>query len=77
MGFLEQLFFHPVAGSFGLLSLIAINIWAVRLIRTYQRETREEYRARLRDAVMELDHQKSRNIRLELKIQTMEHLAKE
>lgn len=59
------------------MSLIAINIWAVRLVMAYQRETREEYRARLRDAVMELDHQKSRNIRLELKIQTMEHLAKE
>lgn len=52
--------------------LIFVNIWVVRYIFAYQKETRDEYRSRLNDAIMELEQQKTLNIRLELKIQTLE-----
>ena len=77
MGFVEQFFFHPIAGSFGLLSIFGLNIWAVRIILAFQKETRDEYRARLRDAIVEIDQQKARNIRLELRLQTLEYREKQ
>lgn len=55
--------------------LILINGWAIRYILAYQKETREEYRSRLNDAILELEQQKTLNIRLELKIQTLEYLS--
>lgn len=57
----------------GLLTIfILANGWIIRYILAYQKETREEYRSRLNDAIMELEQQKTLNIRLELKNQTLE-----
>ncbi len=60
MGFLEQLFMHPVSGGFGFLSIIAINIWAIRLIRAFQQETRDDYSKRLHEKIFELEAEKRR-----------------
>lgn len=60
--------------SLGVGGLLMGGIWAFRVIMAYCRETREEYVTRLNEAVLELERQKNINVRLELKIHTMEFL---
>lgn len=70
---LEQFLFHPIAGSFGILSFFVLNIWAYRVIRAFQRETRDDYRTKLNDTQMENDKLKARILRMELRIQALEY----
>lgn len=74
MDILDQLLNSKLAGGFGFITILSVVIWAYRVIRLYCQETRDEYRNRLNEAVLELERQKTINIRLELRIQTMELL---
>lgn len=73
---LEQFLLHPIIGGFGILSFIVMNFWAYRVIRAFQRETRDDYRTRLQDAQSENENLKARILRLELKIQSLDHVIK-
>jgi hypothetical protein len=74
MDILSQLLNSKLAGGFGFVTILSVVIWAYRVIMLYCQETRDEYRNRLNEAVLELEQQKTTNIRLELRIQTMEFL---
>lgn len=74
MEFLNQLLTSKLIGGFGLVTILSVNIWVYRIVMLYCKETREEYRNRLNETVIELEQQKTVNIRLELRIQTMEFL---
>ena len=51
--------------------LVTINIFVVRYILAVLRENREEYSRRLTKAVIELEMQKTINIRLEIEIERL------
>ncbi len=74
MEIINQLLSSKLAGGFGFLTILSVVVWAYRVIMLYCKETRDEYRNRLNEAVLELEQQKTQNIRLELRIQTMEFL---
>jgi hypothetical protein len=74
MDILNQLLSSKLVGGFGFVTVLSVVIWAYRVIMLYCQETRDEYRNRLNEAVLELEQQKTTNIRLELRIQTMEFL---
>jgi uncharacterized membrane protein (DUF485 family) len=61
----------PILGGVTLGLAIFINVLVVRYIMQYQRETREEYSRRLTRAVIELEAQKTANIRLEYEIEKL------
>jgi hypothetical protein len=71
MGIIDQIFALKALGGLGLLIPL---LWGYRVIMLYCKETRENYRDRLTATVLELEEQKTINIRLELRIQTMEFL---
>lgn len=74
MEILTRLVGSNLVGGFGFITVASVVLWGVRVIMLYSKETREEYRNRLNEAVLELEQQKTINIRLELRIQTMEFL---
>ncbi len=74
MEWIDQLLSSKLAGGLGFITILSVIVWAYRVIMLYCQETRDEYRNRLNEAVLELEQQKTINIRLELRIQTMEFL---
>jgi hypothetical protein len=74
MGTFNQLLTSNYVGGVGFFAILSGILWAYRVIMLYCQETRDEYRNRLNEAVLELEQQKTTNIRLELRIQTMEFL---
>ncbi len=67
---------YPLAGGMTFAGLaIAINIIAIRFIFQYSKETREEYVRKLTQAVIELEYQKTENLRLELELEKMKFMA--
>jgi len=74
MGVFDQILSTKLLSGLGLLSILSGLWWGYRLIMAYCRETREEYRNRLHDTAMELERQKMVNVKLELKVQTLEYL---
>lgn len=74
MEFISKLLNYNMMGGVGFITILSVVIWGYRLIMMYCKETREEYCNRLNEAVLELEQQKTENIRLELRIQTMEFL---
>lgn len=63
------LFDIPVIGGVTLGLAITINVIVLRYILHYIKETREEYVRRLTQAVIELEYQKTENLRLELEVE--------
>jgi hypothetical protein len=74
MEFINQLLTSKLIGGFGFVTILSAVVWVSRVILMYCKETRDEYVNRLNEAVLELEQQKTANIRLELRIQTMEFL---
>ena len=74
MEWISQLLSSKLAGGIGFVTVLSVIFWVFRVVMLYCQETRDEYRNRLNEAVLELEQQKTINIRLELRIQTMEFL---
>ncbi len=74
MGFFGNIFGSGYAGGFGLLTILSLNVWMFRFVILYCRETREEYRDRLSNAILENEQLKSTINRLELYNRTLEFL---
>lgn len=62
---LGNLIDFPIAGGITFGIAISINALLVRYMFMYMRETREEYARRLTRAVIELEVQKTANVKLE------------
>lgn len=71
---MTSLFDIPLIGGLTLGLAATINVIILRYIFHYVRETREEYVRRLTQAVIELEYQKTENLRLELEIERMKIL---
>ena len=72
--FITQIMELKFAGGVTLSGVFLVVFWLYRLTMAYLRETREEYISRLNDAVLELERQKSINMRLRFRIHTLEYL---
>jgi uncharacterized membrane protein (DUF485 family) len=66
----------PILGGLTVGVVLFINILVARYILQYQRETREEYSRRLTRAVIELEAQRTANLRLEFDNERLKNLLK-